>query len=112
MEAFFWIMAGIIWLIYHLVKVYDLTPKNVWRIAKVPESGCLFQIILLGVPLIFAVVANSVRNSIVSVILYILGVLWGAGLIILAFLPEDREKKQNLEQEGEEDDEEEEEDWF
>lgn len=31
----FWIIVGIIWFIYHFIKDYDLTPRNIKRVKEI-----------------------------------------------------------------------------
>lgn len=101
MEAFFWIMAGIIWLIYHLIKVYGLTPKNTWWAIKQPESGCLFWILFPGVPFVCSAIVEYSENHTVQKVFFFLEAIWIVGWLVLIgyFCYEDWANKKNREEE-------------
>lgn len=97
-------MAGVAWLIYHLVKDCGVTPKNTWLALIDVESGCLGLLVVFAVPLIFAVIAGSTKNFVVKIIFLVLEAVWWFGLLVYLIVvwTEDRRKKQDSKQEDEE----------
>lgn len=84
----FWIIVGIVWFIYHLIKDYDLTPRNIKRAIKMEMGSsrddrivwCLFHLSPL-VLFLLGLIAPAI-GGVVGIVIAVLEAAIGIGFLI------------------------------